>query len=71
MVKTPDRMKQLNDPERRTKFDSVKLTLRNILIYEPHNMLISGDTNYVLDLIESYYLGKFNYILILCPTLFF
>jgi hypothetical protein len=39
-------------------------------------MLITGVTNcgktyFVLDLIEKYYLDKFNYILIICPTYFF
>jgi hypothetical protein len=50
--------------------------LKDILIYEPHNMLISGVTNcgkthFILDLIENYYRYKFDYILILCTTYYF
>jgi predicted AAA+ superfamily ATPase len=66
MVQIPSRMKLIKE---QTK-------LKDILIYEPHNMLISGVTNcgkthFILDLIEKYYLGKFDYILILCPTYYF
>lgn len=46
------------------------------MIYEPHNMLISGVTNcgktkFVLDLLERIYINKFDNIIILCPTYFF
>ena len=39
----------------------------------PFNMLITGITNcgkthYVLDLLEKYYLNKFDYVVIFCPT---
>ncbi len=39
----------------------------------PFNMLISGITNcgkthYILDLLEKYYLDKFDYVVIYCPT---
>jgi hypothetical protein len=50
-------------------------TLKSVLLYKPHNMLISGITNcgkthFVLDLIVKYYFKKFNYIVIFCPTYF-
>jgi hypothetical protein len=69
-------MKLLRDPTKLVLRDSTKLTLCDILIYEPHNMLICGVTNcgkthFILDLIENYYRYKFDYILILCPTYFF
>ena len=45
------------------------------LLFEPHNMLISGVTNcgkthFVLDLLEKEYLHKFENIVIFCPTYF-
>ena len=49
--------------------------LKEILLFKPHNMLISGVTNcgkthFVLDLIENYYLKMFEFIVIFCPTYF-
>jgi len=49
--------------------------INNLLLYEPHNMLISGVTNsgkthFILDLLENEYRHKFDYIVILCPTYF-
>ena len=50
--------------------------LTSVLIFEPHNMLISGVTNcgktkFILDLLEKEYLNKFDNIIIFCPTYFF
>jgi hypothetical protein len=69
-------MKLLKDPTKLALRDPTKLASQNLLIYEPHSMLVSGVTNcgktyFILDLIENYYLGKFDYILILCPTYYF
>ena len=50
--------------------------LSSILIFEPHNMLISGVTNcgktrFILDILEKEYRNKFDNIIIFCPTFFF
>lgn len=47
--------------------------LREFFIFEPHNAIISGVTNsgkthFVLDLLETYYLGHFENIVLFCPT---
>ena len=49
--------------------------LNELLLFEPHNMLISGITGcgktmFILDLIEKYYYKEYNYIIIFCPTFF-
>ena len=48
-------------------------SMEKLLLFKPHNMLISGVTNcgkthFILDLLEKYYFKKFNYIVIFCPT---
>jgi hypothetical protein len=54
---------------------NTKLKLESLLLYEPHNMLISGITNcgktyFVLDLIKKYNFSKSEYIVLFCPTYF-
>ena len=47
-----------------------------MLLYKPHNMLVSGVTNcgktrFILDLLEKEYRNVFDNIVIFCPTFFF
>jgi hypothetical protein len=41
--------------------------VKEMLLYEPHNMLISGVTD---SLIDKFYFKKFKFIVIFCPTYF-
>ena len=49
--------------------------MKKLLLFEPHNMLISGITNcgkthFILDLLEQEYIGHFDFIVLFCPTFF-
>jgi hypothetical protein len=54
---------------------SAEPRVKEMLLYEPHNMLISGvtdsgKTHFVLDLIDKFYFKKFKFNVIFCPTYF-
>jgi len=47
--------------------------MKDFFINEPHTMVISGASNcgkthFLLDLLETVYLGKFEYVILFCPT---
>jgi len=46
---------------------------KDLFIFEPHNMLVTGVTNcgkthFILDLLETIYKDHFDYIILFCPT---
>jgi hypothetical protein len=50
--------------------------IEDLLIFEPHNMLVSGVTNcgkthFILKLLETEYKNKFENIVLFCPTYFY